>query len=157
MQRIGKLGGSGTDCPEQSHWHRSAGCPCRVSRGSAAVSGFTDFAHMTAGCPRGILCLRRIAAGLVMLRVVFAQAARVWRKRVSFFVCRKGRRGQHGQHHAAQQQDAKYSFFHVVFPSCFCGSGLPVPSFFWFSLFLSRKHSAVIATAAAKETTATST
>ena len=69
----------------------------------------------------------------------------------------KRRCRQHGQHHAAQQQDAKYSFFHVVFPSCFCGSGLPVPSFFWFSLLLSRKHSAVIAAAVAKQTTPTST
>ena len=46
-------------------------------------------------------CFFGIAAGLVMLRVVFAQTAHVQRKRVSFFVCRKGRRGQHGQHHAA--------------------------------------------------------
>ena len=76
MQRIGKLGGSGTDCPEQRHWHRSAGCPCWVSRLFVAVLGFADFAHMAAGRPRGILCLRRIAAGLVVLRVVFAQDAR---------------------------------------------------------------------------------
>ena len=101
MQRIGVLGGSGTDCPGQSPWHRSAGCPCRVNRDCAAVSGFTDFAHMAAGRPRSILRLRCIAAGLVVLWVVFAQAACVRRKRVSFFVCRKGRRRQHGQHHAA--------------------------------------------------------
>ena len=37
MQRIGVLGGSGTDCPEQRHWHRSAGCSCRAGRVCAAV------------------------------------------------------------------------------------------------------------------------
>ena len=69
----------------------------------------------------------------------------------------KGRRRQQRQHHAAQQQDAEDSFLHVLFPSCSCRFGLSVPPFFWFSLILSRKHSAVIAAAAAKETTATST
>ena len=73
---------------------------------------------MAAGRPRGILCLRRIAAGLVMLWVVFAQAARVRRKRISFFVCCEGRRRQHGQHHAAHEQDAEDSFFHWRFSSC---------------------------------------
>ena len=68
------------------------------------------------------------------------------------YCCRK-----HGQHHAAQQQDAKYSFLHWLFSSCSCRFGLSAPPFFRFSLILSRKHSAVIATAAAKEMTATST
>ena len=70
--------------------------------------------------------------------------------------------GKHGRrqkdaHHAAHEQDAEYSFLHWLFSSCSCGAGLSAPPFFWFSLFLSRKHSAVIAAAAAKETTATST
>ena len=69
----------------------------------------------------------------------------------------KRRCRQHGQHHAADEQYAKYSFFHWLFSSCSCRFGLSAPPFFWFSLFLSRKHSAVIAAAAAKETTATST
>ena len=43
------------------------------------------------------------------------------------------------------------------FDGCSCRFGLSAPPFFRFSLILSRKHSAVIATAAAKETTATST
>ena len=47
-------------------------------------------------------------------------------------------------------------FFIGVFPPVRVGSACP-SVFFWFSLFLSRKHSAVIAAAAAKETTATST
>ena len=64
---------------------------------------------------------------------------------------------QHGQHHAAQQQDAKYSFLHWLFSSFSCRFGLSVPSFLRFSLLLSRKHSAVMTTAAAKETTASST
>ena len=72
-------------------------------------------------------------------------------------ICCKGRCRQQRQHHAAQQQDAKYSFLHWLFSSCSCGSGLSAPPFFCFSLLLSRKHSAVIAAAAAKETTATST
>ena len=55
------------------------------------------------------------------------------------------------------KQNAEYSFLHVVFPSCSCGSGLPVPPFFRLSLILNRMHSAVIAAAAAKDTTATST
>ena len=69
----------------------------------------------------------------------------------------KRRCRQHGQHHAADEQDAKYSFFHWLFSSCSCRFGLSAPPFFWFSLFLSRKHSAVNAAAAAKETTPTST
>ena len=73
------------------------------------------------------------------------------------FTRREGRCRQQRQHHAAQQQDAEYSFLHWLFSSFSCRFGLSVPSFFWFSLFLSRKHSAVIAAAAAKETTATST
>ena len=68
------------------------------------------------------------------------------------YCCRQQR-----QHHAAQQQDAEYSFLHWLFSSFSCRFGLSVPSFLRFSLLLSRKHSAVIATAAAKETTATST
>ena len=68
------------------------------------------------------------------------------------YCCRK-----HGQHHAAQQHDAEDSFLHWLFSSCLCRFGLSVPSFFWFSMILSRKHSAVMTTAAAKETTATST
>ena len=64
---------------------------------------------------------------------------------------------QHGQHHAAQQQDAEYSFLHWFFSSFSCRAGLSAPSFLWFSLLLSRKHSAVIAAAAAKATTPTST
>ena len=73
------------------------------------------------------------------------------------FTRSKGRCRQQRQHHAAQQQDAKYSFLHWLFSSCSCRFGLSAPPFFRFSLILSRKHSAVIATAAAKETTATST
>ena len=69
----------------------------------------------------------------------------------------KRRCRQHGQHHAADEQYAKYSFFHLLFSSCSCRFGLSAPPFFWFSLFLSRKHSAVNAAAAAKETTPTST
>ena len=69
----------------------------------------------------------------------------------------KRRCRQHGQHHAADEQYAKYSFFHWLFSSCSCRFGLSAPPFFWFSLFLSRKHSTVNAAAAAKETTATST
>ena len=69
----------------------------------------------------------------------------------------KRRCRQHGQHHAADEQYAKYSFFHWLFSSCSCRFGLSAPPFFWFSLFLSRKHSAVNAAAAAKETTPTST
>ena len=73
------------------------------------------------------------------------------------FTRREGRCRQQRQHHAAQQQDAEYSFLHWLFSSCSCRFGLSAPSFFWFSLFLSRKHSAVMTAAAAKETTATST
>ena len=71
-------------------------------------------------------------------------------------VGKHGRR-QKAKHHVAQQHDAEYSFLHWLFSSCSCRAGLPVPSFLWFSLLLSRKHSAVMTTAAAKETTATST
>ena len=46
-------------------------------------------------CPFGI------AAGFVMRRVVFAQAARVRCACAGLSLRRKGRRGQHGQHHAA--------------------------------------------------------
>ena len=95
-----------------------------------------------AGQGRDLLQNRLIFLGCVAQRIAHRRKRRSW---------------QHGQHHAADEQDAKYSFFHVVFPSCFCGSGLPVPSFFCFSLILSRKHSAVMTAAAAKETTATST
>ena len=70
---------------------------------------------------------------------------------------RRHRNRQQRQHHAAQQQDTEYSFLHWLFSSCSCGSALSAPSFFWFSLILSRMHSAVIAAAAAKESTATST
>ena len=82
-----------------------AGLPGRgldfFRRVCAAVSGFTDFAHMATGCPRGIFCPFGIAADLVMLRVAFAQAARVRRKRGGLSVHRKRRRRQQRQHHAA--------------------------------------------------------
>ena len=71
-------------------------------------------------------------------------------------VGKHGRR-QKAKHHAAHEQDAEYSFLHWLFSSFSCRAGLSVPCFFWFSLVLSRKHSAVIADAAAKEITATST
>ena len=70
---------------------------------------------------------------------------------------RRHRHRQQRQNHAAQQQDTEYSFLHWLFSSFSCRAGLSAPSFFWFSLILSRMHSAVIAAAAAKESTATST
>ena len=69
----------------------------------------------------------------------------------------KRRSWQQRERHAQAQHQRQKTFHHVVFPSRFCGSVLSAPPFFRFSLFLSRKHSAVIAAAAAKETTATST
>ena len=92
-----------------------------------------------------------------MLRVVFEQTARFRCACGNLSIRREDRRGHHGQHHTQGEQNAEYSFLHVVFPSCSCGSGLPVPPFFRFSLILNRMHSAVIAAAAAKDTTATST
>ena len=69
----------------------------------------------------------------------------------------KGGCGQKTQYHAAYHQDAEYSFLHWLVSSCSYRFGLSAPSFFWFSLILSRKHRTVITTAAAKETMATST
>ena len=57
---------------------------------------------MATGCPRGIFCPFGIAAGLVMLRVAFAQAARVRRKRVGLSVHRESGCWQQRKHHTAQ-------------------------------------------------------
>ena len=96
----------------------------------------------TAGQGGELLQNRLIFLGCVAHRIAQRCKRRSWQQR---------------ERHAQAQHQRQKTFHHDVFPSCFCGSVLSAPSFFWFSLILSRKHSAVIAAAAAKETTATST
>ena len=75
-------------------------------------------------CPFGI------AAGLVMLRGVFAQTARVRCTCAGLYLRRKRGRRQQRQHHAADEQYAEYSFLHWLFSSCSYRAGLFVPPFF---------------------------
>ena len=55
MQRIGVLGGSGTDCPAPRFWHHSIGCPCRVCAAGLVV--FIQAARFRCAC--GNLSIRR--------------------------------------------------------------------------------------------------
>ena len=53
-----------------------------------------------------------------MLRVVFAQTARVRCTCAGLYLRRKRGRRQQRQHHAADEQYAEYSFLHWLFSSC---------------------------------------
>ena len=55
IQRIGVLGGSGTDCPAPRFWHHSIGCPCRVCVAGLVV--FIQAARFRRAC--GNLSIRR--------------------------------------------------------------------------------------------------
>ena len=107
--------------------------PQRSARESTSVAA-------TAG-QGGAAQNRLIFLGCVAQRIAPASKRRSWQQR---------------ERHAQAQHQRQKTFHHDVFPSCFCGSVLSAPSFFWFSLFLSRSTARDHA-AAAKETTATST
>ena len=85
-----------------------------------------------------------IAALVIVRRVVFTQAAcgNAAACLPAFFG--KGRCGQHCQHHAADQQDAEYSFFHV------CSSLSPASSVRFVFFFLSRMQITVSVTPTTK-------